>query len=101
MTPLIDIEFGLISDLISQHAQHAPSRPVLVQGDRQMDYATLDALMDRTACALQRDGIRPGDAIAICAGMSIEYAAIFLGALRAGVTEIGRASCRERVCSTV
>ncbi|CAN0225435.1 unnamed protein product, partial [Phaeothamnion confervicola] len=42
--------------------------------------------MDRTACALQRDGVRPGDAIAICAGTSIDYTALFLGALRAGVT---------------
>lgn len=86
MTPALDTEFGLISDLIRQHAQQAPSRPVLVQGERRMDYATLDALMDRIACALQRDGIRPGDAIAICAGMSMEYTAVFLGALRAGVT---------------
>ncbi|WP_372824016.1 AMP-binding protein [Polaromonas sp.] len=86
MTPLIDIEFGLITDLIRAHAQQAPSRRALVQGERQMDYAALDALMDRTACALQRDGIGPGDAIAICAGMSMDYTAVFLGALRAGVT---------------
>ena len=86
MTPLIDTEFGLITDLIREHAQQAPSRRVLVQGNRQMDYAELDTMMDRAACALQRDGVRPGDAIAICAGMSIEYVAVFLGALRAGVT---------------
>ena len=86
MTRLIDIEFGLITDLIRQHAQSSPSRRALVQGDRQLDYASLDSLMDRTACALQRDGVGPGAAIAICAGMSIEYTAVFLGALRAGVT---------------
>lgn len=86
MTPLIDTEFGLIADLIRAHAQQAPARRALVQGERQMDYAALDALMDRIASALQRDGIRPGDAIAICAGTSMEYTAIFLGALRAGVT---------------
>ena len=86
MTPLIDTEFGLITDLIREHAQQAPTRRVLVQGNRQMDYAELDTMMDRAACALQRDGVRPGDAIAICAGMSIEYVAVFLGALRAGVT---------------
>jgi long-chain acyl-CoA synthetase len=34
---------------------------------------------------LQRDGVRPGDAIAICAHSSPRYAAVFLGALRAGV----------------
>ena len=86
MTHPIETEFGLITDLIRQHAQRSPRRPAVVQGDRHLDYAAFDLLMDRTACALQRDGVRPGDAIAICAGTSIEYTALFLGALRAGVT---------------
>ncbi len=85
MTVSIDSEFGNITDLIHQHARQSPQRRALVQGERSIDYATLDALMDRTACALQRDGVKPGQAIAICADMSIEYAAVFLGALRAGV----------------
>ena len=42
-------------------------------------------MMDRAAAALQRDGIRAGEVIAICAATSIEYAAVFLGALRAVV----------------
>ena len=50
----------------------------------QLSYAALDALMDRIAATLQRDGIGPGDAIAICANSSPRYAAVFLGALRAG-----------------
>ena len=85
MTACIDAEFGSIPDLIHQHALHAPQRRALVLGERSLDYAALDALMDRSAAALQRDGIRAGQSIAICAATSIEYAAIFLGALRAGV----------------
>jgi acyl-CoA synthetase (AMP-forming)/AMP-acid ligase II len=50
-----------------------------------LDYRALDGLMDRIAAALQRDGVRPRETIAICAGTSIDYAAVFLGALRAGV----------------
>ena len=38
----------------------------------------------RVAAALQRDGVRPGDAIGICAASSVRYAALYLGALRAG-----------------
>ncbi len=49
-----------------------------------MSYAELDERMDRVAAALQRDGVRPRDTVAICAAASIEYAAVFLGALRAG-----------------
>jgi acyl-CoA synthetase (AMP-forming)/AMP-acid ligase II len=41
--------------------------------------------MDRIAAALQRDGVAPQQRIAICASASVEYAAVFLGALRAGV----------------
>jgi acyl-CoA synthetase (AMP-forming)/AMP-acid ligase II len=41
--------------------------------------------MDRIAAALQRDGVGPQEAIAVCASASVEYAAVFLGALRAGV----------------
>ena len=49
-----------------------------------MDYATLDRTMDRVAAALQRDGLQPRQAVAICAGSSVDYMAVFLGALRAG-----------------
>lgn len=78
-------EFDDIPNLIRVHALERPRHPALIQDDRHLDYAGLDALMDRIAAALQRDGLRPGDAIAICAATSIEYAAVYLGALRAGV----------------
>ena len=78
-------DFGLIADPIHQHALHQPEHLALVDGERQCSYGALDALMDRVACALQRDGVRPGEAIAICAASSVDYAAVFLGALRAGV----------------
>ncbi len=77
--------FGKIADLIRLHAHAEPDRRAVVDAARAIDYRALDALMDRVAAALQRDGCRPGDSIAICAGSSIEYVALFLGALRAGV----------------
>ena len=80
-----EAEFALITDLIRQHAADDPHNRALIEGARELDYGMLDALLDRIAAALQRDGLMPGDAIAICAEMSIEYAAVFLGALRAGV----------------
>jgi acyl-CoA synthetase (AMP-forming)/AMP-acid ligase II len=85
MDNLIDQPFGTIADLIRGHAADNPRNAALVEGDRMLDYAGLDLLMDRVAAALQRDGVRAGEAIAVCATSSIEYAAVFLGALRAGV----------------
>ncbi len=78
-------DFGLITDLIREHAAQAPTRRALVEGERTLAYGALDALMDRTAAALQHAGVRVGEAIAICASPSIEYAVVFLGALRAGI----------------
>ena len=81
----VDIGFGTLSDLIRNHAQQRPGHAALVHDDRTVSYAELDALMDRVACALQRDAFKPQESIAICAYASIEYAVVFLGALRAGV----------------
>ena len=77
--------FGTSSDLIRYHARQQPQHAALIQGERMLDYAALDALIDRVAAALQRDGLQVGDVLAICAATSIEYALVFLGGLRAGV----------------
>ncbi len=89
MNDLMQAEFGTVAQAIHQHAVHSPTRRALVEATgertRALTYAQLDTLMDQVAAALQRDGLQPGHAIAICASTSIEYAAVFLGALRAGV----------------
>src|SRR5690349_24657280 len=77
-------EFGTIPELIHEHATHAPGRAALADHERSLNYGELDALMDRIAASLQQAGLKPGDAIAICAASSVNYAAVFLGALRAG-----------------
>jgi long-chain acyl-CoA synthetase len=84
-TDLTEAAFTTLPDLIAGAAASRPHHLALAQDGRALDYAALHALMDRVAASLQRDGIGPGDAIAICAGTSIEYAAVFLGSLRAGV----------------
>ena len=82
---LIEQPFGTYAELIRLQALARPGHPALIQDQRQVSFATLDAMMDRVAATLQREGIRPTEAVAICAGTSLEYAALFLGALRAGV----------------
>src|SRR4051812_16474011 len=77
-------EFATLPELVRAHARERPRHSALVQDGRSLDYATLDALMDRIAASLQRYGVGPRDAVAICGPTSLEYAAVFLGALRAG-----------------
>jgi len=71
--------------LIRQQAQSRPGAPALHEDGRSIDYGQLDALMDRVAASLQRDGLRAREHIAICAAASIDYLVVFLGALRAGL----------------
>jgi acyl-CoA synthetase (AMP-forming)/AMP-acid ligase II len=82
---LLQQDFGLIADLVGAHARERPRHLALVKDDDVLTYGELDALMDRFAASLQRDGLVAGDVIAICALSRVEYAAVFLGALRAGV----------------
>ena len=77
-------DFATLPDLIRAHAAERGEKVALADPSGELDYASLDALMDRIAAALQRDGVQQGDAVAIVASASIDYAAVFLGALRAG-----------------
>ncbi|MBY0566479.1 MAG: acyl--CoA ligase [Hyphomonadaceae bacterium] len=77
--------FTPVPQLMHAFAAANPEKIALIQDERQLSYGALDAVMDRVAAALQRDGVAPGESVAICAATSIEYACAFLGALRAGV----------------
>jgi long-chain acyl-CoA synthetase len=81
----LDQEFGLIADLIHAYADERPAHPALIHEASVLTYGELDRLMDRVAASLQRDGLQSADVISICAASCVEYGAIFLGALRAGV----------------
>jgi long-chain acyl-CoA synthetase len=76
--------FQAIADLVAQHASARPMHTALVQGGRSVTWGQLDAMSDRIAASLQRDGLRAGEAVAVCAANSLEYVAVFLGGLRAG-----------------
>lgn len=78
-------DFITLPALVRGTAQARPDRIAVIDGERQLRYAEFDALIDRIAATLQRDGLKPTDTVSICALSSIEYAATFLGALRAGI----------------
>jgi acyl-CoA synthetase (AMP-forming)/AMP-acid ligase II len=91
---LAPLPFQAIPDLVRRHARARPRALALVQvlrasggaqEDRSVTWGQLDAMADRVAASLQRDGLAPKDAISICSSNSLEYVVVFLGALRAGV----------------
>jgi acyl-CoA synthetase (AMP-forming)/AMP-acid ligase II len=81
---LLASDFATLPALLRAHARERPERIALADEHGTLSYAGLDRLADRIAAALQRDGAPPGSAVAIVAAASIDYAAIFMGAVRAG-----------------
>ncbi|WP_277970335.1 class I adenylate-forming enzyme family protein [Sphingomonas echinoides] len=100
---LLASDFATLPDLIRAHAQERGDKVALAEAGGEIDYAALDALMDRIAAALQRDGVRQGDAVAIVGAASIDYAAVFLGALRAGcvATPIAPSATPEAIVAMI
>lgn len=78
-------EFDALDALVRSTAERLPHKTAVIDADRTIDYADFNALIDRIAATLQASGLKPQDTISICALSSIEYAATFLGALRAGI----------------
>ena len=81
---LLASDFATLPDLIAAHARERGDRIALADADGAIDYAALDRGVDAVAAALQRDGVPPGRAVAIVAAPGLDYAMVFLGALRAG-----------------
>jgi long-chain acyl-CoA synthetase len=77
--------FRPVGDVLREHALARPNQLAIAQGDDRLTWAQLDTLMDRTAAALQRDGLVPGDVVVLSGAMTPTLAAVFLGAVRAGV----------------
>jgi len=83
---MMSADYGVMGDILRERAKAGPNHPaIIMETGEAVTYAAFDALVDRVAAALQRYGIKAGEAVAVCALSSIPYAALFLGALRAGV----------------
>ena len=77
--------FRDLPSMIAGHAAQRPTAAAVIAGEERVNYAEFDALIDRVAAALQRDGLGPGGCIALCGSASVAYLALFIGALRAGL----------------
>ena len=80
--------FGSVPALVRAHSRDQPDKLAVVCQGRALTYAELDRLIDRAAAALQRDGARPGGAVAICAAASERYVVLYLAAVRAGCAAV-------------
>ncbi len=74
-----------IPDLLANAVKRFPSRPAMVEGDRQLTFAEVDDRAHRLAMAFRNAGLRPGDRVALLALNEIEYLEIQVAAQRARV----------------
>lgn len=81
----LEIPFRPIGALVADHGRERPDAPALTVDGQTLDWAALAARAARVAASLQREGLAPGQAIAILAATSTDYVALYLGALTAGV----------------
>ena len=100
---LLERPFGSIPDLVMLHGRDRPDHPALIQDEAVTTYGRLARDMRRIAVALQAEGFVKGDSIAICAATSLDYVALYLGALLAGVVvaPLSPSSSREALMKMI
>jgi acyl-CoA synthetase (AMP-forming)/AMP-acid ligase II len=65
-----------------------PGHLALVESGRSIPYAELEGRIDRVAASLQRDGVQPGESVALCAASTLDGVVAMLGVLRCGAVAV-------------
>jgi long-chain acyl-CoA synthetase len=74
--------------LVRAAARARPEAPAVVDGDRRLDWAALDAAVDRAASGYAARGLARGDRVAVQLPNGLDWLRATLGALRAGLTVV-------------
>ncbi|MCX7965672.1 MAG: AMP-binding protein [Syntrophorhabdaceae bacterium] len=65
-----------------------PQRPAISEGDKKTNYDQLNKMANRIATGLIKQGVNPGDLVAMCYPNSTEWIAFYFGVLKAGAVAI-------------
>ncbi|MEM6494727.1 MAG: class I adenylate-forming enzyme family protein [Pseudomonadota bacterium] len=76
--------FGAFSDILTSWARAQPDAIALVDDRRDIAWAELAGLVERLAARLVETGLERGQSVAILGATCVEYALVFLAAVRAG-----------------
>ena len=74
-----------LGDLPRRTARRTPDKLAVVDGDVRLTFAELDAVVDRTAAALQHAGIAAGDRLALLCHNSWQFIVLNFACARAGI----------------
>jgi fatty-acyl-CoA synthase len=75
----------VLASVIDEHARVRPNSPALLSDERILTYAALAARMHRYARWALAEGLAKGDAVALMAGNSPDYMALWLGLSSVGI----------------
>jgi acyl-CoA synthetase (AMP-forming)/AMP-acid ligase II len=78
-----------VADYPAWYALHAPEAEAVVFEDTRLDYAQLDAAVERLARAMIAAGVRKGDRVATLTPPSHDFLICFLAAARVGAIWLG------------
>jgi len=78
----------IVADHLRHHAANRPQKVAVVEGDRRVTYAELDALADAFGGLLRARGVEPRDRVAILAPSGIDWITYYLGVQRCGATAV-------------
>ena len=76
--------FGSYLDILTGWARAQPDAIALIDDHRDVAWAELIGLVERLAARLIETGLEPGQSVAILGTSRVEYALVFLAAVRAG-----------------
>ena len=74
-----------VGDSLTRSAARFPDRPAIVDGDRRLTYAELNAWVNRVAHGLADLGYTRGDALALASGNSAEFLVTYYACAKLGV----------------
>ncbi|MXP30115.1 AMP-binding protein [Porphyrobacter algicida] len=76
--------FGSYSEILARWAQAQPDKPALRDETGELSWGEVHDRIERIAARLIEDGLERGQAVAILGTSTINYALVFLAAMRAG-----------------
>ena len=85
---MAEVSFTPVIERIAGQFAARPEHLALVESGRSLTYAELGWRVDLVAASLQRDGVRPGRSVALCATSTLEYVVAMLGVLRCGAVVV-------------
>jgi acyl-CoA synthetase (AMP-forming)/AMP-acid ligase II len=74
-----------VGDMLTRSAARAPSDIAIVEGERRLSYAELNALTNRTAHALGELGLERGDAVALMSTNNTEFLTVYYACAKLGL----------------